>query len=125
MMEYVNEARSAECATRNAVEPLLVMLAPYAPHLCEELWAALGRPDSIFGSGRWPAYDEHLAAEEEVELVVQVNGKLRARLTVPRGVTQADAVARAQREEAVRRFVDGKDVRKVVYVPDRLVNLVV
>ena len=125
MMEYVNEARSAGCTARNAVEPLLVMLAPYAPHLCEELWAALGHRDSIFGSERWPAYDERLAAEEQVELVVQVNGKLRARLTMPRGVTEADAVARARREEAVRRFVDGKDVRKVVYVPDRLVNLVV
>ncbi len=125
MMEYVNEMRNAECRMRNGVEPLLVMLAPYAPHLCEELWARLGHANSIFAEGRWPAFDERLAAEEEVELVVQVNGKLRARLTVPRGVTQADAVARAQREESVRKFVDGKDVRKVVYVPDRLVNLVV
>jgi len=125
MMEYVNAMRNAECRMRNGVEPLLVMLAPYAPHLCEELWAGLGHAESIFAEGRWPAHDERLAAEEEIELVVQVNGKLRARLTVPRGLAETDAVVRAQGEDAVRRFVDGKAIRKVVYVPDRLVNLVV
>jgi leucyl-tRNA synthetase len=125
MMEYVNEVRSADCRARDAVEPLLVMLAPFAPHLCEELWAGLGHGDSIFVEGRWPSYDQRLAAEDHIELVVQVNGKLRGRLPVPRGLTEEDAVARALREEPVRRFVDGKELRKVVYVPDRLVNLVV
>jgi leucyl-tRNA synthetase len=125
MMEYVNEMRNAECGMRNGVEPLLVMLAPYAPHLCEELWAKLGHDQSIFVTGRWPTYDERLAAEEAVELVVQVNGKVRARLAAPRGIVEQDAVARALADEAVRRFVDGKPIRKTVYVPDRLVNIVV
>ncbi len=125
MMEYVNELRSAECTLPTAVEPLLVMLAPFAPHLAEELWSAAGHPDSIFIAGRWPSYDETLATAEEIELVVQVNGKLRARLTVPRGLTEAAALERARAEAGVRKFIDGKPVRKVVYVPDRLVNLVV
>jgi leucyl-tRNA synthetase len=125
MMEYVNQLRTADCRLRIAVEPLLLMLAPYAPHLCEELWAAFGHGESLFREGRWPAFDERLAAEEEIELVVQVNGKLRARLPVPRGLGEADAVARARADAVVRKFVDGKDVRKIVYVPDRLVNLVV
>lgn len=116
--------RNAECGTRNAIEPLLVLLAPYAPHLAEELWARLGHDGSIFGA-RWPAYDERLAAAEEVEIAVQVNGKLRGRITVPRGLGEQEVVDLALREASVRKFVDGRPVKKVVFVPDRLVNLVV
>jgi leucyl-tRNA synthetase len=125
MMEYVNTMRSAGCATRNAVEPLLVMLAPYAPHLAEELWERLGHTGRSIFDERWPAADERLAAEGDVEVAIQVNGKLRGRLRLPRGAAQNDVVARAMADGAVQRFVDGKPVRKVVYVPDRLINLVV
>ncbi len=125
MMEYVNTLRAADCASRPAIEPLLAMLAPYAPHLCEELWATLGHEDSIFTTATWPGYDAELAAEEEVELVVQVNGKRRGRLAVPRGLGEREAVARALADETVKRFVDGATIRKAIYVPDRLVNLVV
>src|SRR2546421_4120842 len=124
MMEYVNVLRDAGLGMRDAVEPLLVMLAPYAPHLAEELWAALGHERSIF-TAAWPAYDAGLAAAGEVEIVVQVNGKVRGRLTVSRGATEAQVVERAMQDEAVRRFVDGQPVRKTVYVQDRLLNLVV
>jgi leucyl-tRNA synthetase len=74
---------------------------------------------------RWPAYDERLATAGDVEIAVQVNGKLRSRLTVPRGMGQDEVVARVLADEAVRKFVDGKPIQKVVYVPDRLVNIVV
>src|SRR6059036_3780801 len=124
MMEYVNEVRSAECGVRSAMEPLLVLLAPYAPHLAEELWAALGHERSIF-TAAWPTYDEKLAAAGDVEIVVQVNGKVRGRLTVSRGATEAQVVALAMTDESIKRFVDGKPVRKTVYVQDRLLNLVV
>jgi leucyl-tRNA synthetase len=124
LMEYVNLVRERGAATRAAVEPLLVMLAPYAPHLAEELWARLGHADSIFAA-RWPDYDERLATAGEVEIVVQVNGKVRGRLTVGRGASEAEVVERALRDEGVKKFVDGKEVRKTVYVPDRLLNLVV
>ena len=124
MMEYVNLVREQGAGTRHAMEPLLVMLAPYAPHLAEELWAALGHDRSIF-TAAWPAYDAGLAAAGEVEIVVQVNGKVRGRLTVSRGATEAQVVERAMQDEAVRRFVDGQPVRKTVYVQDRLLNLVV
>src|SRR5207245_755369 len=80
MMEYVNALRDAGCAARDAVEPLLVMLAPYAPHLAEELWSLLGHERSIF-TATWPAFDERLAAAGDVEVVVQVNGKVRGRVT--------------------------------------------
>jgi leucyl-tRNA synthetase len=124
MMEYVNTLREAGCAMRDAVEPLLVMLAPYAPHIAEELWSVLGHQQSILRAS-WPAYDPELAAAGDVEVVVQVNGKVRGRVTVSRGATETQVVGLALKDESVRKFVDGKPVRKTVYVQDRLLNLVV
>jgi len=124
MMEYVNEVRSADGGGRTAIEPLLVMLAPYAPHIAEELWARLGHKRSVFEAS-WPSFDASKAAGGQVEIAVQVNGKLRARLTVPRGLGEQDVMARALGEEGVKKFVDGQRIKKVVYVQDRLLNLVV
>ena len=106
------------------MEPLVIMLAPYAPHIAEELWERLGHTDSVF-QARWPAYDERLASAGDVEIAIQVNGKLRSRLTVPRGMAEKDVLARVLADEAVKKFVDGQKVKKVIYVQDRLVNLVV
>jgi leucyl-tRNA synthetase len=124
MMEYVNVVRDQHAGQRAAIEPLLVMLAPYAPHIVEELWAHLGHETSVFQAA-WPAYDERRAASGEVEIVVQVNGKVRGRLTVPRGAGEAEVLARALADESVRKFVDGKPMKRAIYVPDRLLNLVV
>ena len=124
MMEYVNLLREQGAGSRAAVEPLLIMLAPYAPHIAEELWAALGHDRSIFRAS-WPSYDAKLAAAGDVEVVVQVNGKVRGWVTVSRGASEAEVVARAMQDESVRKFVDGKPIRKTVYVQDRLLNFVV
>ena len=124
MMEYMNLVREQGAGSRLAAEPLLIMLAPYAPHLAEELWSLLGHERSIF-TATWPAFDERLAAGGDVEVVVQVNGKVRGRVTVSRGATEAEVVALALKDESVRKFVDGKPVRKTVYVQDRVLNLVV
>jgi leucyl-tRNA synthetase len=128
MMEYVNELREegGGGGTREGLEPLLVMLAPYAPHFAEELWELFGHETSVVGA-RWPSHDERLATAGDVEIAVQVNGRLRSRLTVPRGTTQEQVVARVLADEAVKKFVDGggAPVKKVIYVQDRLVNLVV
>jgi leucyl-tRNA synthetase len=125
MMEYVNLVREQGAVSRTAVEPVAVLLAPFAPHLAEECWEALGHKKSLFVEGTWPAYDERLAAAEQVELVVQVNGKVRSRLTVRRGTTEKEVVEQALRDETVKKYVDGKPLKKVVFVQDRLVNLVV
>ena len=101
-----------------------VMIAPYAPHIAEELWQVLGHTDSVFAA-RWPAYDPKLASSGDVEIAVQVNGKLRSRLVVPRGMAEKDVMSRVLADEAVKKFVDGQKVKKVIYVQDRLVNLVV
>jgi leucyl-tRNA synthetase len=142
MMEYVNllrregqdteESRSGsegqrrgQGAPRELVEPLVILLAPFAPHFAEECWARLGHTDPTVFAARWPAFDPTLARESEVELVVQVNGKVRGRLQVPAGLPEADAVAQARTDETVRKFLAGKKIRKAIYVKDRLVNLVI
>ena len=122
MMEYVNELK--EVRNRELLEPLVLMLAPYAPHIAEELWEVLGHTDSVF-QARWPSYDEKLASAGDVEIAVQVNGKLRSRLIVPRGMAEKDVLDRVLADEAVKKFVDGQKVKKVIFVQDRLVNLVV
>jgi len=132
MMEYLNALRDATGLAANQpdaqlpselIQPVIIMLAPLAPHFAEECWERLGHRESVF-QAPWPAWDPVLATEASVELVAQVNGKVRARLTVPRGLSEAQAVERALADEGVKKFVDGEKVKKVVYVPDRLVNLV-
>jgi leucyl-tRNA synthetase len=124
LMELVNALRQDSCTQRTLVEGLIVMLAPFAPHFAEESWERLGHATSVFDA-RWPEWNEGLVVEDQVEVVVQVNGKTRSKVTVPRDAKQDEVVKAALRDPAVRRFTDGKEVRKVVYVPNRLLNLVV
>jgi leucyl-tRNA synthetase len=124
MMEYVNLVREQGAGSRLAVEPLVVMLAPYAPHLAEELWTVLGHRETVF-TAPWPVSDERIATGGDVEIAVQVNGKLRGLISVPRGTGQDDVVQRALADEGIRRFVDGKPIRKTIYVQDRVLNIVV
>jgi leucyl-tRNA synthetase len=106
-----------------AVEALLLMLAPACPHLAEELWMRTGRPYSIHLQA-WPTWDETVAAEEMITLVVQVNGKVRDRVEVPVGVDDETARSLALETEGAKRHVSGKQIVKVIVVPSRLVNIV-
>ncbi|HEV8382870.1 MAG TPA: leucine--tRNA ligase [Gemmatimonadales bacterium] len=124
MMEYVNELREQGAGSRELLEPLVIMLAPYAPHIAEELWERLGHKESVF-QARWPAYDERLASAGDVEIAVQVNGKLRSRIVLPRGMPEQEVLKVVLSDAAVKKFVDGQPLKKVIYVQDRLVNLVV
>jgi leucyl-tRNA synthetase len=110
-------------AYREGLDVLLRLLAPVAPHVAEELWSRLGRPYSIHDQ-TWPVADAEAAAEDEVTLVVQVNGKVRDRITVPAGIDEAAARSRALASDAVRRHLPDGQARKVIYVPGRLINLV-
>ena len=111
-------------AFAEGVIALLTMLAPFAPHMAEELWEMLGRSDSVFREA-WPTADPALALEEEVEIVVQVSGKVRARLQVARGQAEEQLKALALGEPRIRQWVEGRTVRKAVVIPDKLVNIVV
>jgi leucyl-tRNA synthetase len=124
MMEYVNELRESGAWNRDLIKPLVIMLAPYAPHIAEELWEVIEGKGSVFEE-RWPAYDERLASAGDVEIAVQVNGKLRSRLVVPRGMAEKEVMERVLADEAVKKFVNGNPLKKVIFVQDRLVNLVV
>jgi leucyl-tRNA synthetase len=124
MMEYVNVLRRGERTPhREEVEPLVPLLAPFAPHVAEELWERLGHKESVFDSG-WPRFDPALAAVEQIELPVQVNGKTRGRVYVAPDVSQDDALAAALAEPAIAKFVTGRP-RKIIFVPGRLLNIVV
>ena len=114
-------------AAREALEALVLMLAPFAPHAAEEMWEGLGHEGGILGGGeaRWPAADESLARQDELEIPVQVNGKLRARVRVAADLGEDALREAALADERVRGWTDGKQLVKVVVVPRRLVNIVV
>jgi len=121
---YAEEANLSSTATSEALEKLALMLAPFAPYLAQEVWEELGREGPIFRQC-WPAFDPELAKEEEAEIVVQVNGKLRSRIYAAFGAPQEELEARALADEKVQPFLAGKRVVKVIVVPDKLVNIVV
>jgi len=135
IMELTNEIHAAEPLEagvrpeirKEILEMLVLMLAPMTPHLAEELWEMLGHADGLW-KAEWPIFAEaqkELARVEEVEVVVQVNGRVRAKLTVPAGMSEADLVPKALAIPAVAQHINGKRVVKQIVVPDKLVNLVV
>ena len=124
MMEYMNVLRRAERTVHVAeVEPLVSLVAPFAPHLAEECWTQLGHSASVFDSG-WPTWDAALVVEDTVEVAVQVQGKTRGRVSVAKEATQDDVVAAAMADASIAKFVTGTP-KKIIYVPGRLLNLVV
>jgi leucyl-tRNA synthetase len=131
LMELVNEVASFAPASDNdkavaagATRNLLLMLAPFAPHFCEELWESLGGAPSIFEQA-WPAWNPDCARDEEIELVVQVNGKLRARITAAVGLGDDAARELALNDDKIREITAGKTVVKVIVIQGRLVNIVI
>jgi leucyl-tRNA synthetase len=124
MMEFVNYFTKETVRPRSAMETLVLLLAPFAPHLAEELWRALGHRDSL-AYHPWPSYEESLTKASEIEVPLQVNGKLRAKITVPAGSDEATLEASARNHERLQELLDGKSIVKVIVVRDRMVNFVV
>jgi len=123
LMELLNALRSVNCTERRIVKDMVIMLAPFAPHFAEECWERLGGSSSIFNAA-WPQWDDALTVEQEIEIPVQVNGKTRSKIRVMRGAEESAVVGQALRDPTVAKFVEGQSPRKVVYVKDRLLNLV-
>ena len=107
---------------RFAAETVILMLSPFAPHICEELWKELGHPDSILRAD-WPELDEKSLSRDELEIIVQVNGKLRDKIKVSAEIAKVDLEAQVLELEAVKKFTEGKTIRKVIVVPGKLVNI--
>lgn len=126
MMECLNVIRSGgRSAVRAEIEPLVVMVAPFAPHMAEELWERFGHEGSVFDGANWPEFDASKVVESTAKVAVQVNGKLRATISVPKDAPEADVIATARAEDNVARHIEDKDERRVIHVPGRLVNFVV
>ncbi|HIN81258.1 MAG TPA: hypothetical protein EYN00_09305 [Planctomycetes bacterium] len=124
MMTFVNEMTGQERRPRAVLEPFCLLLAPYAPHLAEEIWKALGHSESLTWES-YPQVDEKWLVEDTVEIAIQVNGKLRARLEVPIDIDEESLRQQVLAEERVREYTEGKDIIKFVHVPGRMVNMVV
>jgi leucyl-tRNA synthetase len=113
-------------AVREALEAMVIMLAPFAPHVAEEMFEGLGHTGGLLqGTRRWPVADPELAAREELEIPIQVNGKLRSRVVAAPGVSEDELRESALADERVRALIDGKEVVKLIVVPERLVNVVI
>ncbi len=126
MMEYLNAVRSGGRApVRAEVEPLVCMVAPFAPHIAEELWRRLGHEGTIFDGANWPEFDPAKCVDEQVRIAVQVNGRVRGTISVPAGADRDQVVAQARAEPNVARHLEGTELRRIVHIPDRLLNLVV
>jgi leucyl-tRNA synthetase len=130
MMELLNTLTDAleddicPAVLNHAASKLVVILSPFSPHICEELWRRLGHSDSVLKES-WPEYDPKAITVEEIVIVVQVNGKVRSKLTVPVDTSEETLRQFALEDTRVKKYTEGKSVRNVVVVPKRLVNIVV
>ena len=131
LMELINEMyKYKELDTRNdgiireGIETIVTILAPFTPHIGEELWTMIGKEGSVFNIS-WPAYDESALVQDEVEVIVQVNGKLRAKVSMDANISREDMEKVAMEDEKVQAAIEGKNVVKVIAVPKKLVNIVV
>ena len=124
MMSLLNEIYDKKSITRGEFKTLLILLNPFAPHITEELWQQCGYEGQL-AHAKWPEFDEAKCVEDTVEIAVQVNGKLRAKLTVATGAAKEDAIAAAKAEPNVAKALEGKTICKEIYVPGKLVNIAV
>ena len=124
MMTCLNEINDVGTLTKDELSVFIRLLCPFAPHLCEEMWEQLGG-EGLCSTAKWPDYDESKCVDDEIEIAVQVNGRVRDRFTVPADIEAADAIARAKELDKVKEFTDGMAFIKELYVPGKLVNLVV
>ncbi len=120
---FTDSTATGRVLRQEALELIALMLSPIVPHICHALWQELGHPGAIIDVP-WPAPDAAALAQEAVEIVLQVNGKLRGRITVPVNATEAAVREAALADATVQRWVEGKPIRKVVVVPGKLVNVV-
>ncbi len=123
MMIFVNDAYKEEYLYRETFEPFLLLLAPYAPHLAEELWEQLGNQPTI-SRASWPEWREELTKDEEVTVVVQINGKVRSKMLMPADTGQDVMEEEAMKLDRIRELIDGKEIKKVITVANKLVNIV-
>ncbi len=124
LMELLNTLRETNCSERQIVKDMVIMVAPFAPHFAEECWSRLGYDTSVFDAA-WPTWEEALTIDSVVAIAVQINGKTRSTVRAGRGASQDVVLQRVKNDDTLKKFLEGKEVKKVIYVPDRLINVVV
>jgi leucyl-tRNA synthetase len=124
MMIFINHLSKQEIRPKSVVEKFILVLAPFAPHIAEELWERLGHTDTLTYEA-WPEYDKELIKEKEIELVVQVNGKIKDRIVVSTDVDEEQIKQKALACEKVKKALDGKEPKKIIVIKSRLVNIVI
>ncbi|MBU1131269.1 leucine--tRNA ligase [Patescibacteria group bacterium] len=134
MMIFINEVTgNQKLATKEIIEKFLITLSPFAPHLSEELWSSFAKASedkeskyhsSIFNQ-QWPEYDKKLVVDEEVTIAIQINGKLRETIKVARGIGEKDLKLKIENLDKIQKYIEGKEVKKFIYIKDKLVNIVV
>jgi leucyl-tRNA synthetase len=124
MMILSNHLASYARPPKSAIQHLVQCLAPYAPHVAEELWSVLGHQQSVSES-EWPTFDPAFCEDSDIEMGVQVNGKVRGRITLSKQAPQDLAVASALQDASVQRFIGERPVKKIIYVPGKILNIIV
>ncbi len=124
LMILTNHLSGLKQVPKSSAQTLALLLAPIAPHLAEELWQRMGAKDTL-AFGPWPTYDEALVHDDEVEIGVQINGKVRGRIKLARDASEEQAMAAAVEEENIKAHTEGKTVRKVIYRPGQILNIIV
>jgi leucyl-tRNA synthetase len=122
--DNISEAEQNLPLVKNGLKHLVLLLAPFAPHIAEELWEALGGTGSVHLES-WPKFDPSALEMDEVNIVVQVNGKVRDKLDVLRGISEEELKAKVLSEPKIAKHIEGKQIVKVISVPDKLINIVV
>ena len=124
MMAFVNEVYECGTLTKNELETFIKLLNPFAPHLTEEMWQYLGN-NTLISLAKWPEYDESKTIDDTVKIAVQVNGKLKATIEISKTISKDDALATAKNEPKVAEFIAGKEIIKEIFVPGKIVNIVI
>jgi len=123
MMELLNACTKEPYVNRKNLETLTCLLAPFAPHICEELWSKLGYSESV-GYATWPKYDPELEKDDTVTVSIMLNGKFRTTIELEKICKAEDAIATAKSQASIAKFLEGKTIKKEIYVPGKIVNFV-
>ncbi|MBT5424643.1 MAG: class I tRNA ligase family protein, partial [Bacteroidetes bacterium] len=123
-MICVNELTDLKCNNKTILESLLVLLSPFAPHIAEELWQALGQTESI-ADAQWPSLNEDYLKEDQIEYPVSFNGKMRFKIELPADMPKEDIEKAVMAHETAKKWLDGKAPKKIIVVPKRIINVVI
>ena len=124
MMSFVNEVYDIKAISREQLGVFITLLNPFAPHITEEIWEVMGYPNML-NKTSWPVYDPAKCVDDTIEIAVQVNGKLRGRITLPNGATEEEAINASTVNSEIAPQLEGKTIVKKIYVPNKLMNFVV